>query len=63
MADSFGFTDLQKLKAVQRELAMRRSVYPKWVALHRMTQAKADEEIAVMLAIEQDYLVRLNGSH
>jgi len=63
MADSFGFTDLQKLKAVQRELAMRRSVYPKWVALKRMRQVDADLEIAVMMAILEDYRVRLNGSH
>jgi hypothetical protein len=57
------FTDRDKLKAVQRELAMRRSVYPKWVASKRMKADQANDEIAVMLAIEQDYLIRINGSH
>lgn len=34
--------------AIQRELGMRRRVYPKWVAAKRMSQKKADEEIQVM---------------
>lgn len=56
-------TDEEKLKVIRRELALWRSVYPKWVAAGRMKQAAADHEIAVMAAIEQDYLIRLNGSH
>lgn len=30
--------------ACERELKMRRRVYPRWVADNRMTQAKADAE-------------------
>lgn len=48
------FTAADKLAAVRREIAMRRRVYPRWVEAGRMTQAKADEEIAVMEAIAAD---------
>lgn len=34
--------------ACEREAQMRRRVYPRWVADNRMTQAKADAEIAAM---------------
>lgn len=40
-----------QLAAARRELAMRRNVYPKWVAGGRMTEAKAGVEIAAMAAI------------
>ena len=43
-----GPTVEQMLVCATRELLMRRRVYPRWVAAGRMTQAKADEEIAVM---------------
>lgn len=39
------------LDAARRELAMRKSTYPKWVASGRMTQAKADHETECMSAI------------
>lgn len=45
----------QKRACIERELKMRRRVYPRWVSDNRMTQAKADEEIAVMEAILADY--------
>lgn len=41
----------QQIQAVAREIAMRRSAYPKWVASKRLTQAKADQEIAAMEAV------------
>lgn len=44
-----------KLRSAKRELAMRRSVYPKWVESGRMTQSEADHEIAVMADIVHDY--------
>ena len=56
-------TDADKYKAAAREAAIRLSVYPKRVRDKKMTQAQADWEIAVMEAIAQDYLIRLNGSH
>ena len=39
------------LDAARRELAMRKSTYPKWVASGRMTQAKADHETECMEGI------------
>lgn len=58
MADLFGervFTAREKLDALEREIRIRRRVYPKWVLQNRMTQKKADEEIAVLEAIANDY--------
>ena len=53
----------EKLKAVRRELAFRRSLYPKWVKAGRIDQEKADREIAVMEAIAADYeeVIRINS--
>lgn len=39
-----------QIAAAARELAMRRNVYPKWVAGGRMSKAKSDAEIAAMEA-------------
>ena len=47
--------DVEKLKCVEREIAMRRGVYPKWIASGMLKQEKADREIAVMEAIAVDY--------
>lgn len=38
----------EQLKCVRREIAMRERVYPRWVADRKMTQTKADAEIAAM---------------
>lgn len=43
----------RQIQCIQRELSFRRRVYPRWVAEGKMTQAKADEEIAVMEAVIQ----------
>lgn len=40
-----------QIACVTREIAMRRKVYPRWVAAGKMTQAKADTEISCMLAV------------
>lgn len=40
-------------KEIGRELGMRRSLYPKWVAAKRMSQDEADTRIAVMDAVYQ----------
>lgn len=43
------FETIKKLKdCCSREAALRVNVYPKWVALGKMTQEKADEEIRLM---------------
>lgn len=41
----------QQRYAVLREIEMRRRVYPGWIAKGRMSQAKADKEIAAMEAV------------
>ena len=41
------------LAAARRELDMRKRVYPRWVDAGRITQAKADHEIACMEGIVQ----------
>jgi hypothetical protein len=42
-----------QLTCAKRELALRKSAYPKWVATGRMTRDAADTEIARMQAIVQ----------
>jgi hypothetical protein len=54
MADPV-FTAAEKLACARREIAMRRRVYPGWIAGGRMTQAEADRQIAIMVAIAADY--------
>ena len=49
------FTIAEKRAALQRELKMRRRVYPKWVRERAMTEDQADHEIAVLEAILGDY--------
>lgn len=41
----------QQIASAKRELALRKSVYPKWVRDHRMQLASANYEIAAMAAI------------
>lgn len=37
---------------VQREIAMRERVYPRWVEAGKMTQKKADAELETMRAVK-----------
>lgn len=48
-------TDLDKWETAKREVAYRRRVYARLVANGRMSQDKADREIAIMDAIASDY--------
>jgi len=41
----------EQLGAARRELALRQRCYPKWIPTGKITQAKADHEIACMEAI------------
>jgi hypothetical protein len=45
-----------KIDALKREIALRKSVFPKRIERHLMTQEKADHEIAIMEAILHDYI-------
>ena len=49
------FSCEEKLKEIAREIALRRRVYPNRVMTHRLSQAAADRQIAIMLAIAKDY--------
>jgi hypothetical protein len=48
-------TTREKRKCAERELALRRNVYPKFIAKKSMTQRDADWQIALMEAIVSDY--------
>lgn len=48
------FTPEEKLSAIDREIAIRRRVYPNRVLTRRMSQKLADQQIAVMEAIAAD---------
>lgn len=41
----------EQIACVQREIGMRERVYPRWVEAKRMSQEKADKEIAAMKAV------------
>jgi hypothetical protein len=45
----FGLSD--QIKCVQREIRLREFVYPKWVSMKKVSQAKADLEIALMKSV------------
>lgn len=49
------FSRDQKRLAATREWHMRERVYPRLVAGGKMTQAEADQGIAIMKAIADDY--------
>ena len=40
-----------QIAAVEREIDMRSRVYPRWVSERRLTQTKADYEMAAMRAV------------
>ena len=46
-----GYTREQLVAAADRELALRRKAYPRWVELGKMSRAKAADEIGLMEAI------------
>lgn len=40
-----------QIACVEREIALRSRVYPRWIADKRLTQVKADREMACMNAV------------
>lgn len=46
----------QQIQCVRREIKMRKSAYPRWVAQGRITQTKADHELEAMQAVEKTLL-------
>jgi hypothetical protein len=49
-------TRADKIAALKREIALRKNVYPHRILMQRMTQDKANQEIAVMEAVLRDYV-------
>jgi uncharacterized protein (DUF305 family) len=49
------FTNLQKMRCAERELAKRQQVYPKWCEKGKMRPEQAAYEMAVMEAIAQHF--------
>ncbi len=49
-----------QISEVEREIAMRRQVYPSLVGKGKMRQAEADHKIAIMTAV-RDTLTKLHG--
>lgn len=41
----------RQIACVEREIALRRRAYPRWVSAGRMTQRDADRELAEMEAV------------
>lgn len=54
----FKFSDEEKHTAAKREVAMRKRVYPGWVAAGRMKLDMAEYQIAVMQEIADEYAVK-----
>lgn len=51
MSENRRYTLEAQIVCVRRELAMRKNVYPKWVASGRMKPEAADHEINCMQAV------------
>jgi len=49
------FMAFEKLACVEREIAYRKRVFPRLIENGKMTQALADKQVAVMVAIADDY--------
>lgn len=52
---AMNFTTEAKLACIERELSLRKRVYPRQIMTHRLTEKKAAYELAVMEAIAKDY--------
>jgi hypothetical protein len=49
------FTRDQKLREVEREIEMRKRLYPRWVREGRLTAEQADRAIGIMQSVAADY--------
>ena len=53
-------TDADKLQCAERELALRKRVYPRFVEQKKMSLGRSELEIAIMAAIADDYRAKVN---
>lgn len=59
--DKPAISDDDKLRELKRELRMRRSAYPRWVASGSLSAETAERQIAIMEAVVDDYEQRRQG--
>lgn len=52
MSELFPITLDDMIGAVEREIVMRRRVYPRWVSQGKMPRDKAEREIELMIAVK-----------
>lgn len=52
MTDLFPVTLDDMIECVQREIAMRHKVYPRWIVTGRMTADKAARELDLMVCVQ-----------
>lgn len=53
-------TNAEKLKEVEREIAMRNRVYPWMIRKGKVTKEKAAEQLRIMNAVAEDYRQKVN---
>lgn len=53
MSDLFPISRDDMIAEIEREIGLRNRVYPRWVVMKKITQDKADRQIAVMEAIAE----------
>ena len=51
MTELFGPTLQDQIAEIERELRMRRNAYPRLVSEHKLTQDRADRQLALMEAV------------
>ena len=49
------FTVAEKIAEIDRELAQRRKVYPRWVQLGKIGKHAAERQVAILTEIRADY--------
>ncbi len=48
MSDLFPITRGEVIVEIEREIALRKRVYPRWIADRRLTRVKADRQVALL---------------
>lgn len=59
MTDLLPASTHEKLKCAEREVALRRKAYPRWIEKGKISAKDADRQITIMEAIAHDYREKL----
>ena len=54
------WTARDKLKEIERELALRNRLYPRWIQQNALTIKTAQKQIGILKAIADDYRERIH---